>query len=130
MRLGSIDITRRAVSNGDALMLRAGFEQSEQPQRSWVAVAALVISTDGPGWPARQASMSWAEYGRQSLVILTSLTGATEEEIIWTAYRAIEALPSPCVQEARVSEIRDFFGLPPISSLGSDSAPATVEGAR
>lgn len=129
MKLGSVEIKRRQVSTGDAITLRAGFEQAEQPQRSWVAVSALVLSTEGSGWPQRQASMSWAEFGRQALALLVTLTGAPEDDIIWTAYRAIEALPSPCVQEARVSEIRDFFGLP-TSSPASDSGTDTAEAGR
>jgi len=126
MRLGTLELTRIVPDVLSAASVRNDCARLDEPAREYSALAALAISTAGPAdWPTPQPLESWTSFGRRVRSYLI-LQGAPISEALTAGWMAAQALSRQCeVSDARVEELRDFFGLTPPSSTGSDSGPDT-----
>jgi len=128
MRLGPLDLSRVVPDVLTAASIRNDATRLDDPAREYVALAALGVSVAGPkDWPKPQPLESWTSYGSRVHGYLL-LQSVPIHEALTLGWMAAQACSQACsVDDRRVEEMRDFFGLTRPSSTASDSEPDTKE---
>lgn len=122
MRLGSLDLSRVVPDVLTAASIRNDCARLDEPAREYAALAALGVCVRGPDdWPTPRPVEAWTSYGRRVRAYL-ELQGAPLADALTAGWSAAQALSLQSeVDERRVEELRDFFGLRPVGASSTDS---------
>ena len=108
MKLGTLNLTRRAVDPFESAALRRAFYQAEEPTKSIIALAGLHLACEGPpDWPESAGSF---ESRGQAMAGYLRLANIDPDLAISIGTMAIQSLKSS-VTVAQLKESADFFGV-------------------